>query len=89
VSVGGEWITSPIGTCINNERDQMRTIHVKDSEWYRVAFNMPNKITVYVNETKAEHMARRKAEYDKLIEDRHMGYLGFDEHNQNDWDEVR
>ena len=57
----------------------MRTITVKDSQWYRTAFNMPQKVTVYVNETKAEHMAKRKHEYDMYIYNRDNGYSGFDE----------
>lgn len=62
----------------------MKTIEVKDSEWYRAVYDMPNKVRVYVGETKAEHEARRKAEYDKIMINREMGYSGFDEHNDGE-----
>lgn len=67
----------------------MTQIEVKDSTWYREAYGM-NKIRVFVNETKAEHDAKRKHEYDLYIYNRDMGYAGFDEHPdsepEKEWD---
>lgn len=54
-------------------------ILVKDSEWYREAYNMPCKVKVYVNETRAEHMAEEKRQEARYNENRIMGYAGFDE----------
>lgn len=58
----------------------MTQIQVKDSQWYKDVYGMVDRVKVYVGETKAEHDARYKHEYDKYIEARYMGYSGFDEH---------
>lgn len=65
----------------------MTQILVKDSDWYKEAYNMPDTVTVYVGETRAEHMAKRKHEYDLYIYNRDMGYSGFDEHNYPETDD--
>lgn len=57
----------------------MKTIQVKDSEWYREAYDMPNIVTVYVNETKAEHDKRLTERLEKAMYDRENAYSGFDE----------
>lgn len=64
----------------------MTQIQVKDSQWYRVAFNMPQKVTVYIGETKAEHMKRRKEEYDLIIFNREHRFSGFDDEPEREWD---
>ena len=64
----------------------MTTIHVKDSEWFRDLYNMPNKVTVYIGETKAEHLRRRKEEYDLIIYNRENKYSGFDDEPEREWD---
>jgi len=75
----------------------MRTIQVKDSDRYGDYYSIFNKVKVYVGETKAEHDAKRKEEYDLYIiernryrEDVFMGYSGFDQSPDKavEWDEV-
>lgn len=63
-------------------------IKVKDSEWYREAFDMPNIVHVYVGETRAEHKARamkeRNAKFDKDEYNRYYGFSGYDEFNERE-----
>lgn len=59
----------------------MTQIKVKDSEWYREAFDMPKRIHVYIGETRAEHKARKAREQAKNEDDRYYGYSGYDEFN--------
>lgn len=61
----------------------MTTIQVKDGDWLAEIYGW-NKVEVYVGETKAEHMAKRKHEYDMYIYNRDMGYSGFDEYPETD-----
>jgi hypothetical protein len=61
----------------------MKTIQVKDGDWLAEAYGW-NRVKVYVGETKAEHEARRKHEYDLIIYNRDNRYSGFDEFPETD-----
>jgi hypothetical protein len=63
----------------------MRTITVKDGDWLAEMYGW-NKVKVYVGETKAEHLARRKHEYDLIIYNRENKYSGFDDEPDREWD---
>lgn len=54
-------------------------IQVKDSDWYRDAFNMPNRVIVYIGTTKAEFEEDQRRRHEKYKEAQEMGYSGFDE----------
>lgn len=63
----------------------MKRIIVKDSEWYREAYNMPNRVHVYVGETKAEYQIRvAKDKFNRV-----NGHSGYDEIHEEVLDEVR